>query len=63
MFLASVMETPGMVVGMYNRSPSFNGGMNSDPNLEKGYTVTTTRTTASTMAVLGNRSTPWRSGR
>ena len=29
---ASATEMPGIVVGMYSKEPSFNGGMNSDPN-------------------------------
>ena len=34
--LALVMEIPGKVVGIYNISPSFNGGMNSDPTRDNG---------------------------
>jgi len=36
------MEMPGRVVGMYNRSPSFNGGMNSEPRWDMGYQVPAT---------------------
>ena len=33
---AFVGEMPGKVVGMYNRSPSYSGGMNSDPMFWNG---------------------------
>jgi hypothetical protein len=46
--LALVIEMPGKVVGMYNRSPSFRGGMNSDPMRLIGIQVTARTTTAAT---------------
>ena len=33
------MEIPGSVVGIYSKSPSFNGGMNSLPRCIMGYDV------------------------
>jgi len=45
-FCASVMEMPGMVVGIYISEPSSRGGMNSDPSFRKTGTVTSTRTRA-----------------
>jgi hypothetical protein len=55
--LALVMEMPGKVVGMYNRSPSFRGGMNSDPMRLIGIQVTARTTTAATRTMAFFRST------
>ncbi len=44
--LALVIEMPGKVVGMYRRSPSHSGGMNSEPICSIGTAVTATSTTA-----------------
>ncbi len=40
---AFVVEIPGKVVGMYKRSPSQSGGMNSEPIWRIGQTVIATR--------------------
>ena len=44
-----LLEMAGRVVGMYNKSPSFKGGMNSEPNCFKGIQVTAIRPRAATI--------------
>ena len=44
--LASVMEIPGMVVGIYMSDPSSRGGMNSEPRSRKTGTVARMSTSA-----------------
>ena len=46
------MEMPGNVVGIYNRSPSFNGGMNSLPSREAGDMETTKTARAMSRVVI-----------
>jgi hypothetical protein len=48
-WLASVIEIPGMVVGMYISDPSSRGGMNSEPRPRKTGTVAMMSTTAPAM--------------
>src|SRR3569832_364189 len=50
---ASSTDTPGNVVGMYSRSPSYSGGMNSLPRRETGHAALASSRTASSSTRLG----------
>ncbi len=54
-FWASVIDRPGMVVGMYSSDPSSRGGMNSEPSLRNTGTVRRTMSTANPITSQGRR--------
>ncbi len=56
-------DSPGSAVGMYRRSPSSSGGMNSPPSFAAGHSVATASANASTMVSHGAFSTASSSGR
>ena len=60
--LASRAEMPGSVDGIYSRSPSSSGGINSLPRRLSGHSVTSKSSNASASVVLGNASTLSSSG-
>ncbi len=57
-FVASVIDSPGTVVGIYRIVPSFNGGMNSAPRRVKAGIVSPTATRASNTMSQRTRSAP-----
>ena len=57
------MEMPGWVLGMYMRSPSFRGGMNSVPRRSAGHALANVRAAAPTSTAQGCLSTASMRGR
>jgi hypothetical protein len=60
--LALVIETPGKVVGMYRRSPSQSGGMNSEPICWSGMKVAARTISMTTMTPQRHRKAQFRTG-
>ena len=58
-----MIDTPGRVVGMYSRSPSQSGGMNSEPSRETGTAVAPNATTVTATTAQRQASTRRRTGR
>ena len=56
-------DSPGSAVGMYRRSPSSSGGMNSPPSFSTGYAVAASASAASASVTLGQRSAARSCGR
>jgi len=56
-------DRPGSADGMYSRSPSSRGGMNSPPTRVSGMTVSARTTPAMPSVAFGKRSTPSSAGR
>ena len=60
---ALAADKPGNAEGMYSRSPSSMGGMNSPPNWESGNAALSSATNDTATVALGNRSTSASTGR
>ena len=60
---ALAADNPGKAVGMYSRSPSSSGGMNSPPSRDTGYAVATSARAASAIVALGQRNAQRSCGR
>ena len=52
---ALAADSPGSAVGMYSRSPSSSGGMNSPPSCDTGHAVAASASAATTSVAFGQR--------